>query len=108
MGLFNRSDKEALGTAAASFAFLALVLALVSLFVVTTDKNGSGTTVVAAGGAQVSLSEFKIEPSTITVSSGGSISVTNNGTTPHNLNVQGTKFKTKDKQLMFVMKNMKK
>jgi len=96
MGLFNRSDKEALGTAAASFAFLALVLALVSMFIVTTDKNGSGTTVVAAGGAQVSLSEFKIEPPTITVSSGGSIAVTNNGTTPHNLTIQGTKFKTKD------------
>ena len=31
MGLFNRSDKEALGTAGASFAFLALVLAVYGL-----------------------------------------------------------------------------
>ncbi|HEY5013700.1 MAG TPA: multicopper oxidase domain-containing protein, partial [Acidimicrobiia bacterium] len=44
--------------------------------------------------AQVSLSEFKLEPATITVSAGGSVTVTNNGTVQHNLTIQGTKFKT--------------
>jgi plastocyanin len=51
---------------------------------------------VAAGGAQVSLSEFKLEPSSITVSPGGSITVTNSGTIPHNLTIEGTDHKTKD------------
>jgi plastocyanin len=96
MGLFKKGDKETLGIAAVSFAFLALVLAFASFVIMTTYKNSSGTTVVGAGGAQVSLSEFKIEPATITVSSGGAVAVTNNGTIPHNLTIQGTKYKTKD------------
>ena len=95
MGLFKKSDKETIGIASASFAFLALVLAFASFVVVTTHKD-SGSTVVGAGGAQVSLSEFKLEPATITVSPGGSILVTNNGTIPHNLTIKGTKYKTKD------------
>lgn len=96
MGLFKRSDKEAFGVASITFAFLALVLAFASLIVVANDHNGSGTTAVAAAGAQVSLSEFKIDPATITVSPGGAVSVTNNGKLKHNLTVKGTSFKTKD------------
>jgi FtsP/CotA-like multicopper oxidase with cupredoxin domain len=94
LGLFKKSDTAALGAASASFALLAMVLAFASLVVVATKKDA--TTVIGAGGAQVSLSEFKIEPATITVSTGGSVTVTNNGTVQHNLTIQGTKFKTKD------------
>jgi Putative multicopper oxidases len=96
LGLFRKSDKAALGAASASFALLAMVLAFASLIVVATRDNGSGTTVLGGAGAQITLSEFKIEPGTITVSSGGSVTVTNNGTVRHNLSIQGTKFKTKD------------
>ncbi len=96
MGLFRKSDKDALGASSAAFAFLAMALAFASLIVVATRDNSSGTTVIGGGGgAQVTLSEFKIEPGTITVSPGGTISVTNGGTIPHNLTIQNTTIATK-------------
>jgi manganese oxidase len=98
MGLFNRSDREAVGTAAAVFAFVAMLLALGAMFIVVRDNNnnGSGSVSVPAGASEVKLSEFKIDPSDLTVSADSSIVVTNAGTTPHNLTIQGTDYKTKD------------
>jgi FtsP/CotA-like multicopper oxidase with cupredoxin domain/plastocyanin len=91
--LFRKSDKEVFGSAAAIFALLALLLAFSSLIIVATrDTSGASN---GPAGTQVSLSEYKIEPSSITVSPGGSITVTNNGTVQHNLSIQGSTIATK-------------
>jgi manganese oxidase len=95
VGLFKRSDAPALGAASASFAFIGLLLAFAAL-IVTATKDNNGGTVVASGGVSVTLSEFKLTPDTVTVSSGGSITVTNAGTTAHNLTIDGTSIHTKD------------
>ena len=89
-----RGNREAYGAAAAAFALLAMVLAFASLVAVSQKK--SGTTVSAGGGTPVTLSEFKIDPTMITVPSKGTLVVTNGGTVPHNLNVEGTNLKTPD------------
>ncbi len=95
MGLFRKSDKPVLGAASVSFAFMAMLLSFGALITVATRDNSSGASVVAAG-AQVSLSEYKLEPGSVTISAGSAITVTNNGTIPHNLTIQGTDLKTKD------------
>lgn len=97
MGLFRKSDKPALGAAAAAFSLLAMVLAFAAV-VATATHDDSGGTVVATGGVSVTLSEFKLAPDTVTVSSGGSLTVTNAGTVVHNLTIKGTDTKTKDLQ----------
>jgi manganese oxidase len=94
VGLFQRRDREALGAAAGAFALLAMVLAFASLVAVA-QKDDSGASVVA-GGTPVTLSDFAIEPNMISVPSGGTLSVTNSGKSPHNLRVEGTDLKTPD------------
>ena len=91
--LFRRSDKEVVGTASLVFSFVATLLAFASLFVVATRDT---TAAVVAGGPTVTLSEFKIEPSSVTVSPGSAITVTNGGTVTHNLSIKDTNLKTKD------------
>ena len=98
MGLFRKSDKPALGAAAAAFSLLAMVLAFAALVVTASHDNSSSGTVVTTGGVSVTLSEFKLTPDTVTVSSGGSITVTNGGTVVHNLTIKGTPYHTKDLQ----------
>jgi plastocyanin len=93
--IFQRRDREATGAAAAVFALLAMVLAFAALVAVAQKDDGGGTA-VAAGGTPVTLSEFKIEPSMVTVASGGSLMITNNGKAAHNVHVEGTSFKTAD------------
>lgn len=95
MGLFRRSDQPALNAASASFAFIAMVLAFAAV-VVTASKSNNNGTVVTAGGVTVTLSEFKLTPDTVTVSPGGSVTVTNGGTVSHNLTIKGTSVHTKD------------
>jgi plastocyanin len=96
VGLFQRRDREALGAAAGAFALLAMVLAFASLVAVAQKEDGGAS--VVAGGSPVTLSEFKIEPSMISVASGGALSVTNSGEAPHNLRVEGSDLKTADLQ----------
>ncbi len=94
MGLFRKSDKEAFGVAAAIFALLAVIFAFAAMFVAA-DNSGSDSASGTSGGTQVGLSEFKITPSSLTVSPGGSLVVTNNGSVAHNLTIQGTDKATK-------------
>ena len=69
---------------------LAVVLSIAAL--VSSDDD------VATGGdaTQVSLTEFAIEPSAITVPAGGSLTVTNDGSVPHNLAIADTDVSTPD------------
>jgi FtsP/CotA-like multicopper oxidase with cupredoxin domain len=62
------------------------------------DAKRGGTAVATSGGpaVEVSLSEFKIDPMMPTVSAGGSLKVTNAGSAPHNLTIEGTELKTPD------------
>jgi FtsP/CotA-like multicopper oxidase with cupredoxin domain len=79
------------GTSAAVVAVLALVLAAVALVV-----RGGDDTVATSASVSVELSEFAITPSAVQVPAGGSLKVTNAGTTVHNLTVRGTDVATKD------------
>ncbi len=64
-------------------AVMALVLGFTAVVLAAGDDGGSST---AGGGASgpvhVSLSDFAIEPSAITVPEGGSLHVTSDGATP--------------------------
>ena len=97
MGLFTRKDRDALGTGAAAFAIVALVIALVALVTVAGDNGGgdSGGS-VSAGGTTVTLTEFALSPDSVTVPVGGEITVVNDGTVAHNVSIDGTDLKTKD------------
>jgi FtsP/CotA-like multicopper oxidase with cupredoxin domain/Flp pilus assembly pilin Flp len=95
--VFSRRDREATGAAAAAFALLAVVIAFVALIAVA-QKDDGGATTVSAGGSPITLSEFKIEPSMISVPTGGSLAITNTGSAVHNVNVEGTDLKTEDIQ----------
>jgi FtsP/CotA-like multicopper oxidase with cupredoxin domain/plastocyanin len=92
---FSKSDKDAVGAGAAVFTIVAMALALVALLTAAQARNDSKHS-VAAGGTSVALSEFALSPASVTVPVGGKLSVVNNGTTTHNLTIQGTKLKTKD------------
>jgi uncharacterized cupredoxin-like copper-binding protein len=91
VGLFQRSDREAFGAAAAAFALLAMVLAggaLVAVANVEEGGGGDGAT-AAAGGSSVKLADLSITPADITADVGGSLSVDNDGALAHNLVVEG-------------------
>lgn len=79
------------------FAVATSVFALLiaGLAVASSGKSDGGGTAAPASVA-VSLSEFSISPSTITVPKGGSLAVTNDGTMVHNLSVTGTSVKLAD------------
>src|SRR5207237_3336365 len=51
----------------------------------TGTSTGSSTGSTSSGSNQVSLSEFKIAPATITASAGGTLTVQNTGTVAHDL-----------------------
>ena len=93
MPLFTSKDKDAIGTAGAVFTIVALVLGVVALFTAATNHNDGSS---AAGGTSVALSEFALSPASVTVPVGGKLTVVNNGTTAHNLTIEGTHLKTKD------------
>ena len=96
MGLFTRQDRDTLGTGAAAFAIVALVIALVALVTVAGDDDGGSGGSVSAGGTTVTLTEFALSPDSVTVPVGGEITVVNDGTVAHNLSIDGTDLKTKD------------
>lgn len=95
----RRGDREALGWGAWVFALVAVLLAFGALAVagnaLTKSDNAESIAAVGGSGTKVSLTEFKIQPETVSVARGGSIAVTNDGTVEHNLAVQGTDLKTK-------------
>ncbi len=96
MGLFKKSDREAFGAAAAAFAFLAVLLAFSSLAIAATRDSGSGGGGTGGTGAQIGLSEYKIDPATLTASPDSEVTVKNDGTMPHNLAIEGTDKATKN------------
>ncbi len=84
---------------AGAFAFIAMLLALGAVVVAGqafVRSNDAKDAVAAASGTAVSLSEYTIDPSIIAVEEGGSLTVTNDGTAAHNLEIKGTSVKTPD------------
>src|SRR5262245_13913539 len=81
------------------FASVALILGLCALIVAgqaLTRSDDAKSIAGAANGTSVTLSEFKIDPAIIAVDTGGSLTVKNAGTVPHNLAIKGTDLKTAD------------
>jgi len=81
----DRTLLNVFGALTAVGAFLIAAIAVVA--VVANDGGGS-----SSGGASsvtVTLSEYKINPTTIEVGVGGTLEVTNAGTMPHNLAITG-------------------
>jgi FtsP/CotA-like multicopper oxidase with cupredoxin domain/plastocyanin len=94
--VFKRGDKEVLGSAAAAFSAIAMVMAFVAMVAVARSNNT--TTTVVGAGTPVTETDFKIAPDPVTVPVDGALSVTNSSTngTVHNLAVQGTNLTTSD------------
>jgi uncharacterized cupredoxin-like copper-binding protein len=98
-----RSVKNAAGRVASGFAIVLVGVALVAAACgggssggtssggssggSSASSSGSGTS-STAGSGQVSLSEFKITPATITASVGSTLTVQNTGTVAHDLVIQ--------------------
>ncbi len=93
MPLFTSKDKDAIGTAGAVFTIVALALGVVALLTAAANHNSGSA---APNGTSVALSEFALTPDSVTVPVGGKLTVVNNGTTTHNLSIEGTDLKTKD------------
>jgi FtsP/CotA-like multicopper oxidase with cupredoxin domain len=72
---------------------LAVVMSIAALVAADDDDSSAAST---AGIASVSLTEFAISPSSVTVAAGGRLQVTNDGTAAHNLAVADTDLKTPD------------
>jgi uncharacterized cupredoxin-like copper-binding protein len=88
-------DGQGWGTGAAAIvvAVLALVIATVAVFVRDGGDDGDSA---AGGDVSVALSEFALTPAAVSVPAGGSLKVSNDGTIPHNLSIEGTDLKTAD------------
>jgi plastocyanin len=80
-------DRTVLSVFGALVAVAAFLIAAVAVIAVVSNDHTSGTK--SSGPVAVSLSEYKITPSTINVPVGGSVEVTNAGSMPHNLTVAG-------------------
>lgn len=97
MSPFRKARKDgeasgAFGAAAASFSLIALIVSFAALFVATGDDSGGNG---SAASVSVTLTEFAITPSTVSVPEGGSLLVTNNGTVEHDVAVNDTDLVTK-------------
>jgi len=96
MSVFKREDRDVVRAGGVVFTLIALMFGFFAfVFAIHADARKVGAPV---GGVQVALREFAITPSSISAPTGGTLVVTNNGTTVHNFNVQGTSVKTKDLQ----------
>jgi FtsP/CotA-like multicopper oxidase with cupredoxin domain len=84
-----------LGGFAVILAVLALVFAAVAAFV-GDDSDGDAAPGGGAAAVTVDLSEFALSPAALTVPAGGQLTVTNSGTTAHNLSITGTDLATAD------------
>jgi FtsP/CotA-like multicopper oxidase with cupredoxin domain/plastocyanin len=94
-----QADDESIGMGAWMFASLALLLGLGALIVAGqafTQSNDAKEVANASQGTQVALKEFTIDPSTIAIDTGGSLTVKNVGTVAHNRAVKGTSLKSSD------------
>ncbi|HKA83739.1 MAG TPA: multicopper oxidase domain-containing protein [Acidimicrobiales bacterium] len=91
------ADRTA-GVAAFGVVIAVLALVFASVAVVFGGDDGSQEASPGAGGgtAALELSEFALTPAALTVSTGGSLEVTNAGTAAHNLTVSGTDIASSD------------
>jgi FtsP/CotA-like multicopper oxidase with cupredoxin domain len=92
-------DEQGFGVATVVFTLSAVVLAFVALAVAAMALdagNDAKEQAKAAGGTQVSLTEFRVTPAEIAVPEGGVLNVTNNGSVVHNLAVKGEGLTTPD------------
>lgn len=91
-------DPKGFGLASVTFTFLAAVLAFSSLYMSGLAWKRSGDAkseaLAAAGGTQVTLNEFSIEPARVEVGPDGVLTVTNAGKAEHDLVVTDTDKKT--------------
>ena len=98
-GMRGRGRDDAFGMGAWAFGTLALLLAFSALVVASqafVRSNDAKTIASSATGTAVTLTEFKITPTTVAVDPGGSLTVKNAGTVVHDLGVKGTSLKTPD------------
>jgi plastocyanin len=58
------------------------------------EAGGGGTVAGAASTATIHLTEFALEPSSVTLASGGTLAVHNDGSVQHDLAIEGTDFRT--------------
>ena len=96
MGLFRREDREAVGASVFALAIVAVAIVFGVLLIVAFDDDEGGAAAAPAGNATVSLSEFALTPDSVTVPVGAKLTVTNTGTTMHNLGIVGTDLVTPD------------
>jgi plastocyanin len=78
-------DRTVLSVFGALTAVAAFLIAAVAVIAVVNNDNSGGSS--SSSPVAVTLSEYKINPSTINVPVGGSLNVSNAGTMPHNLTV---------------------
>jgi plastocyanin len=57
-------------------------------------SGGGGAGGGAASTATIHLTEFALDPSSVTIASGGTLAVHNDGSVPHDLAIEGTDFRT--------------
>src|SRR5690606_20544841 len=80
----------------AVLAVVALVFAAVALVFDGDGGGGGGGAATAADTVTLELTEFALEPSSLTVPAGASIEVVNNGSVAHNVSIEGTDIMTSD------------
>lgn len=84
------TDTATLPLVFGTVAVLCLAVVLTIAALVSTNDDDASTATGAGTSASVSLTEFAIEPASVTVGAGGSVNVSNDGTVAHNLAVTGT------------------
>jgi plastocyanin len=85
----NKQDRAAWTTAACALSIVAVLMSFATIVVVAGDDNAGG----GGGGpttATVTLSEFAIAPTPISIGTGAALTVTNSGSQIHNLFVEGS------------------
>jgi FtsP/CotA-like multicopper oxidase with cupredoxin domain len=92
VGRIRRDIREVMVTWLGVFALIGAALGVSALFV----AGDALTTAEDASAVEVTLTEFTISPSTVSVAEGASLLVTNSGTVVHNLAIEGTDVRIDD------------
>jgi FtsP/CotA-like multicopper oxidase with cupredoxin domain len=92
VGRIRRDIREVMVTWLGVFALIGAALGISALFV----AGDALTTAEDASAVEVTLTEFTISPSTVSVAEGASLLVTNSGTVVHNLAIEGTDVRIDD------------
>lgn len=93
----NDGDPRGFGLATAILMLMAVIVAVSALFVAGqawSRSNDAESTVAAASGTAVTLTEFAISPQMVQADVGGVLSVKNAGSVDHNLSIKGTDLAT--------------